>query len=153
MIIYSRIIKKLVQESFLAVQNHDYDSVLKGVAAENLTHRFAGSNSLGGVRHDKEALERWFKRVGTVLPNLQFEVTDVLVNGGPWNTTVVARWIATCKLANGDHYINPGVHIIKIRWGKAYDFDVYEDTYAVTCGLDNQARSGIDEAKAPQIQS
>ena len=116
-------------------------------------HRFAGPNSLGGIRHDKEALGRWFKRVGTVLPNLKFEVTSVLVQGGPWNTTVIARWVATCNLENGEPYVNPGIHVIKLRWGKAYDFDVYEDTFAVTAGLEKQAKSGIAEALATQIQS
>jgi hypothetical protein len=45
------------------------------------------------------------------------------------------------------------VHIIKLRWGKAYDFDVYEDTFAVTAGLEKQSQSGITEAVAPQIVS
>ena len=153
MIIYSQIVEKLTRDSFLAVQNHEYESVLKNVAANSLTHRFAGANALGGVRRDKEALGRWFQRVGTVLPDLHFDVTSVLVHGNPWNTTVVARWVATCNLANGEQYVNPGVHIIKMRWGKAYDFDVYEDTFAVTAGLEKQALSGIAEAKAPQILS
>jgi len=153
MLIYSSIVEKIVRKTFLAVQNHDYQAVLNGVSSNNLTHRFAGPNSLGGIRHDKEALGRWFKRVGTVLPELKFDVTNVLVLGGPWNTTVVARWVATCKLENGEPYVNPGIHVIKLRWGKAYDFDVYEDTFAVTVGLEKQAKSGIAEALAPQIQS
>jgi ketosteroid isomerase-like protein len=142
MIIYSQIVEKLVRKTFLAVQNHDYEAVLNGISSNNLTHRFAGPNSLGGIRHDKEALGRWFKRVGTVL-----------VHGGPRNTTVVARWVATCKLENGEPYVNPGIHVIKLRWGKAYDFDVYEDTFAVTAGLEEQSKSGIVEASAPQIRS
>ena len=73
----------------------------------------------------------------------------MLVIGGPWKTTVVARWVATNTLANGEPYVNPGVHIIKLRWGKAYDFDVYEDTFVVTDGLEKQATSGIAEASAP----
>jgi len=153
MIIYSTIVANLTRRSFTAVQEHNYDEVLKGVAPHGLTHRFAGPNSLGGVRHDKDSLGRWFKRVGTVLPDLKFEVRDVLVHGAPWNTTVVARWVATCNLANGEPYVNPGVHIIKLRWGKAYDFDVYEDTYAVTNGLEKQGKSGISEATASQIVS
>jgi ketosteroid isomerase-like protein len=143
----------MVRKTFLAVQNHDYQEVLNGVSSNNLTHRFAGPNSLGGIRHDKEALGRWFERVGTVLPELKFDVTNVLVHGEPWNTTVVARWVATCKLENGDSYMNPGIHVIKLRWGKAYDFDVYEDTFAVTVGLEKQAESGIVEAVAHQIES
>jgi len=152
-VIYSHVVEKMVRKTFLAVQKHDYQAVLAGVSSNNLTHRFAGPNSLGGIRHDKEALGRWFKRVGTVLPELKFDVTNVLVHGGPWNTTVVARWVATCTLENGEPYVNPGIHVIKLRWGKAYDFDVYEDTSAVTVGLEKQAKSGITEALAPQIQS
>lgn len=153
MIIYSRVIEKIVRKTILAVQNHDYQEVLKGVSSTNLTHRFAGPNTLGGIRHDKEALGRWFKRVGTALPNLKFEVTRVLVQGGPWNTTVIARWVATCNLENGEPYVNPGIHVIKLRWSNAYDFDVYEDTFVVTDTLEKQAKSGIAEAIAPQILS
>jgi ketosteroid isomerase-like protein len=153
MLIYSSIVERLVRKTFLAVQNHDYEYVLGGLSSRNLTHRFAGPNSLGGIRHDKEAMRRWFMRVGTVFPELEFNVTSVLVHGGPWNTTVVARWVATCTLENGDPYINPGIHVIKLRWGKAYDFDVYEDTFAVTVGLEKQAKSGIAEASAAQIVS
>ena len=61
--------------------------------------------------------------------------------------------VATCNLENGEPYVNPGIHVIKLRWGKAYDFDVYEDTFAVTAGLEKQAKSGIAEASAPQIVS
>ena len=153
MLIYSSIVEKIIRKSFQAVQDHNYDEVLKGVSSQNLTHRFAGPNSLGGIRHDKEALGRWFKRLGTVMPTLKLEVKDVVVHGGPWDTTVMVRWVATNTLANGEPYVNPGVHIIKLRWGKAYDFDVYEDTFAVTAGLEKQAQSGITEAVAPQIVS
>lgn len=151
--IYSKIVEQLVRKVFLAVQDQDYEKVLGGISSTNLTHRFAGANALGGVRHDKVALERWFNRLGTVLPELKFEVKDVIVNGGPWNTIVVARWVATCDLINGDSYTNAGIHVIKLRWGKAYDFDVYEDTFTVTAGLEKQAKSGITEALAPQIVS
>lgn len=151
--IYRRIIEKKVRETFLAVQHHEYDAVLAGVSDTDLVHHFAGNNALGGTRRDKEALGRWFRRVGTVLPELEFEIRDVLVKGPPWNTTVVARWVATTTLLNGDSYVNPGCHVIGIRWGKARSFDVYEDTQAVTAGLLKQAESGISEAAAPMIES
>jgi ketosteroid isomerase-like protein len=153
MLIYSSIVERMTRRSFQAVQDHNYGDVLKGVASRNLTHRFAGPNSLGGSRHDKDALARWFKRLGTVLPTLRLDVKDVLVHGGPRNTTVIVRWVATTTLATGEPYVNPGVHVIKLRWGKAYDFDVYEDTYVVTDALAKQAASGITEAIAPQIVS
>jgi hypothetical protein len=88
-----------------------------------------------------------------VLPDLKFDVTDVLVKGPPWNTTVVARWVATTTLLNGDNYVNPGCHVIGLKWGKAQSFDVYEDTQVVTAGLLKQSQSGIAEATAPMIES
>jgi hypothetical protein len=61
--------------------------------------------------------------------------------------------VATATLANGDPYINPGVHIITMRWGKVYSLDVSEDSQAVAAGLLKQAQSGIEEAAAPKIES
>jgi hypothetical protein len=71
----------------------------------------------------------------------------------PWQTTVIAQWVATATLANGDPYVNPGVHIISIRWGKAYALDVTEDSQAVATGLAKQAQAGIEEAVAAKIES
>ena len=102
MIIYSSIVEGIIRKSFQAVQDHNYDEVLKGVSSRNLTHRFAGPNSLGGTRHDKEAMGRWLKRLGTVMPTLKLDVKDVVVNGGPWDTTAMVRWVATNTLANGE---------------------------------------------------
>jgi ketosteroid isomerase-like protein len=150
--IYRKIITNLIVKSFENVQNHKYEELLVAIDPK-VTHHFAGDHSLGGTRHDKEALKKWFERVGRVLPNLRFEVKDVIVKGMPWNTLVIARWVATCKLENGEPYVNPGVHFIKIKWGKAYSFDVYEDSLAVSNGLKAQAISGIKEAVADKIES
>ena len=150
--IYSYFVEKLVRQSFANVQNHNYDELLK-VLAPNVTHRFAGDHALGGTRHDKEALRRWFNRLGTVLPNIQFDVKNVWVKGPPLQTTVIAQWVATATLSNGDPYTNPGVHIITMQWGKVYSLDVSEDSQAVAAGLAKQAQVGIEEAAAPKIES
>lgn len=150
--IYKKIITKLTIKTFENVQNHRYDEVLKAIDS-NVIHHFAGDHALGGTRHDKETLKKWFERLGRVLPKLKFEIKDVMVKGMPWNTLVIARWIATCKLDNGDSYINPGVHFINIRWGKAYKFDVYEDSLAVSKGLKVQAKCGKKEAVYDKIES
>lgn len=150
---YHHIIKRIVRKNFKSITEHRYDEVLKGVSNKELEHTFAGDNCLGGTRHDKESLKRWFERVGIVLPDLKFEVTDIQVKGNPAKTLVIARWTATCHLLNGDPYINKGVHFITLKWGKAVKFDVYEDTKTVSHGLDVQFESGIKEAKAPKIES
>jgi ketosteroid isomerase-like protein len=150
---YHYIIKGFVRKNFKCVQEHRYDEVLNGVSDKQLEHTFAGDNCLGGTRRDKESLKRWFERVGTVLPDLKFEITDIQVKGTPAKTLVIARWIATCNLLNGDPYLNKGVHFITLKWGKAVKFDVYEDTQTVSHGLELQFQAGIKEAKAPKIES
>jgi ketosteroid isomerase-like protein len=150
--VYSYFAAKLARRSFANVQNHNYDELFEALAP-NITHRFAGDHSLGGTRHDKETLRRWFERLGRVLPNLQFDVKHVWVKGPPWRTTLIVQWVATATLANGDPYINPGVHIIDMQWGKVLAIDVAEDSQAVAAGLAKQAKAGIAEAAAPKIES
>ena len=150
---YHYIIKGFVRKNFKCIEEHRYDEVLKGVSNEQLEHTFAGDNCLGGRRRDKESLKRWFERVGTVLPDLRFEIKDIQVKGTPAKTLVIARWSATCNLLNGDPYLNKGVHFITLKWGKAVKFDVYEDTQTVSHGLEIQFQAGITEAKAPKIES
>jgi hypothetical protein len=104
--IYSYFIEKLARQTFAHVQNHNYEEVLK-VLAPNVSHHFAGDHALGGTRHDRESVRRWFNRLGTVLPNLRFDVKNVWVKGPPWRTTVSGwrpqRWpmaIRTSTLAS-----------------------------------------------------
>jgi len=151
--IYHNYVKKLVKGNFKSIEEHRPEEVMSSISDVTLEHTFAGDNCLGGTRHDKESLKRWFERVGIVLPDLKFEVTDIQVKGNPAKTLVIARWTATCQLLNGDPYINKGVHFITLKWGKAVKFDVYEDTKTVSHGLDVQFESGIKEAKAPKIES
>jgi ketosteroid isomerase-like protein len=150
---YSRLIKKLIRRSFDDVNNHNYDELLKAVAP-NVHHRFAGAHSIGGERHDKEAMRRWLERVGRVLPNLHIKINDIWVKGGPWHTKVFVQWDATATLLNGDSsYFNRGFHVITMRWGKVYSLDVFEDSQEVARGLAIQAESGLEEAVAEQIVS
>ena len=151
--IYPNYVKKLVRSNFKSIEEHRPEEIMSGISDITLEHTFAGDNSLGGTRHDKESVLRWFKRVNIVLPELKFEVTDIQVKGGPANTLVIARWTATCQLLNGEPYENKGVHFITLKWGKAVKFDVYENTKVVSHGLDVQFEAGIKEAKAPKIVS
>jgi ketosteroid isomerase-like protein len=150
--IYSYFAEKLARQSFANVQNRNYDEVLKALAP-NVTHYFAGDHALGGTRHERESVRRWLNRLGTVLPNLRFDVKNVWVKGPPWRTTVIVQWVATATLANGDPYVNRGAHIITMQWGKVYSFYAYEDSQAVATGLAKQAQAGIKEAAAPKIES
>jgi hypothetical protein len=57
-------------------------------------------------------------------------------------------------LLNGDDsYLNRGLHVITMRWGKVCALDVFEDSQEVARGLATQAASGLKEAVAEQIES
>jgi ketosteroid isomerase-like protein len=150
--LYGYFVKNFVRQNFINVQNHKYDEVM-GAIVPNVTHHFAGDHALGGTRHDAVALRQWFERLGRVLPNLQFEIKNMWVKGMPWHTTVIVQWVATMQLKNGDPYVNPGIHVIDLRWGKVYSLDVSEDSQAVAEGLAKQAEAGIKEATAGKIES
>jgi hypothetical protein len=116
--LYSYFVKKLIRQSFEDVNNHRYDELLRRL--HHVHHRFAGAHSIGGERHDKEAMRRWLGRVGRVLPNLHIKVNDIWVKGGPWYTKVFVQWEATTTLLNGDSStFNRGLHVITMRWGKS----------------------------------
>ena len=95
---------------------------------------------IGGERHDKETLRRWFERLGRVQPNLHLKVNNIWVKGWPWHTTVFVQWDGTATLLNGDaSYFNRGLHVITLRWGRIYALDVFEDSQEAARGLAAQA--------------
>jgi ketosteroid isomerase-like protein len=149
---YHMIVEKIARKNFERVNRNDYTALLNDCDPK-IRHRFGGDHALGGERHDREALRRWFERLGRTLPNLQLNVHDVWVKGWPHNTTIILRWQASATLNDGSPYRNRGVHIIKMRWGKVTDIDANEDSQAVVQGLAIQARNGIPEAAAEPILS
>lgn len=149
---YGRIVERICRQAFAAVNRHDYDVLLR-MCRPDITHRFGGDHALGGTRHTREGLARWFQRLGRVMPTLQLHIEDVWVKGGPWNTVAVIRWTATGQPLDGGPYQNHGVHIVEMRWGKAFSIDANEDSQAVADMLRRQAACGLDEALAPPIET
>lgn len=149
---YHTIVKRIAVKNFERVNQRDFDSLLKD-CAPNVHHRFGGNHALGGERHGREALGRWFGRLVRIGTKLHLKVTDVWVKGLPHNTTIIMRWTATDELPDGSPYHNHGVHIIKMRWGKVVDIDANEDSQAVADSLKLRAAYGMEEASAPPILS
>ncbi|MGH9810932.1 MAG: nuclear transport factor 2 family protein, partial [Terriglobia bacterium] len=85
--LYSYIVEKEIRKTFDHVNNHRWEEAVKAVAPQ-VHHRVSGAHALGGERHDKEALRRWFERLGRVLPNLHLTISNIWVKGWPWHTTV-----------------------------------------------------------------
>jgi ketosteroid isomerase-like protein len=116
-------------------------------------HCFGGDHAIGGERHDREALRRWFERLARVLPNLHLKINNIWVQGWPWHTMVFVQWDGTATLLNGDGYFQHAIHVITLRWGKIAALDVFEDSQAVDRALLAQAAAGLGEAAAEPILS
>jgi ketosteroid isomerase-like protein len=149
---YHAIVKRIATRNFERVNDHDYEALLKDCAPD-IHHRFGGNHPLGGERHDKEALRRWFQRLGRLGPSLRLTVRDVWVKGLPHNTVIVIRWTGEQTLPDGSPYENHGVHIVRMRWGKIVDIDANEDSQVVAESMQVFAAHGVDEALAPPIIS
>ena len=60
--IYGLIVKRRIRQSFEQVNNREWDELLESIAP-NVHHRFLGTHAIGGERHDRDTLRRWFERL------------------------------------------------------------------------------------------
>lgn len=151
--LYSHFVEKSIRQSFDHVNNHRWDEVVKAVVPQ-VHHRLSGAHALGGERHDKEALRRWFERLGRVFPTLHLTVGNIWVKGWPWHTTVFAEWDASATLlSGGSSYTNRGLHVFTLRWGRVYALEEFFDSEAAARALAAQATAGLKEAVADPIAS
>ena len=149
---YHAIVKQIARKNFERVNQKDFDALVKDCVPD-VHHRFYGSHALSGERHDREAVRRWFERLGRLAPELTLTVHDVWVKGLPHDTTIIMRWSAKDTRIDGSPYRNHGVHILKMRWFKIVDIDAYEDSQAVAENLKLQAAHAVEEAAEAPIVS
>lgn len=151
--LYTYIVKTKIRQTFDHVNNHRWDEAVKAVAPQ-VHHRVSGDHALGGERHNTEDMRRWFERLGRVLPTLHITVNKIWVTGWPWHTTVFVQWDGAATLSNGDaSYVNRGLHVFTLRWGRVYALEEFQDSQAAARGLAAQAEVGLKEAVAEPIVS
>jgi ketosteroid isomerase-like protein len=148
---YHAIVRTNVRKLFEALNRSDIDYVVAGLASR-FEHIFSGDHTLGGVRHTKPAIRRWFERLFRVLPELKFEIKHIAVSGWPWRTTVVVEWRDYATLADGTPYVNDGAHAIQIAWGKVVVLHAYLDTQVLIDAMRKMVAAGVAEATAPKIE-
>ena len=119
--------------------------------APDVHHVFPGDNALGGERHSREAMRRWFERVYKLFPELHFEVRNVAVKGWPWDMMVAVEWADHGRARDGVPYENQGAHWIRLQGGKATYIHAYLDTDKVTAICRRLAADGVEEAAAEPI--
>ncbi len=148
---YHAIVRRSVAQVFAALSRGDYEVALAGMAPR-FEHIFSGSHPIGGTRHTAEGMRRWFERLYRLNRNLSFTIKQIAVSGMPWNTTAIVEWRDTATLASGEPYVNDGVHVIRMRWGKVVSLHAYLDTEVFADACRRMADQGIDEAAAAPIE-
>jgi ketosteroid isomerase-like protein len=148
---YHAIVRKRVGELFDAVSRGDAEPVLHTFARQ-FEHSFLGDHALGRSRRTLAATRRWYERLYRLLPDIRFEVRQIWVSGGPWNTLVLAEWDETNSGTDGVRTNNHGVHVMHLRWGRATRLAICPDTAGLKATLDRLALAGNAEAEAPPIE-
>jgi ketosteroid isomerase-like protein len=150
--VYRALVRRRVAGVFAALSAGDWRATLADVAP-GVHHVFPGDHPLGGERHDRDALARWFERLDRLFPGHEFEVREIAVHGWPWSTWAAVRWTATLRPASGERYVNEGAHWIGIRWGKVHALHAFLDTQAVARACEQMAGAGVAEATSAPITS
>src|SRR2546428_2895443 len=125
--VYHAIVRRRARAPFDSVSRADFPAVLRGVA-DDVHHVFAGDHALGGERHDKEALSRWFERLRRLFPGLRLEVKEVVAKGWPWRTVIAVEWVGRATLQDGEPYLNAGTHVMRLRSGRIVYIQACEDS-------------------------
>ena len=147
---YHALVRRRVRRIFDELNRGNYPAVVAG-ARDDVHHVFAGDHPLGGERHSRAGLERWFERVYRLFPGLRFEVKEVAASGPPWRTVAAIEWVAHADPPTGRPYLNTGAHVLRIRWGKATHIHAYEDSQTVAEACRLMAERGVEEAAAPPV--
>ena len=104
---------------------------------------FPGSNSLGGCYKTTSEARTFFERMVAMFPNLHLDLQCITIRGWPWHTTVIVEWTDHATATDGEPYVNDGVEVIHIRWGKLTGMRIYLDTAKVDEVERRLARKGI----------
>jgi ketosteroid isomerase-like protein len=147
---YKTIARRKARGTFDNLSAGDWRAAL-GDVAPDVHHVFPGDNALGGERHSREAMERWFERVFVLFSGLHFEVKQIAVKGWPWDMWVAVEWIDRAEPRDGVPYENEGAHWIRLQRGKATYIHAYLDAEKVTATCERLAAAGLEEAAAPPI--
>lgn len=147
---YHRIVASRVRSVFDQINAGNWEAMVDGLAPQ-FCYRFYGDHALGGERRTAAAMRRWWERASRLLPDLTFQVREVLVTGPPWATRVGVRLRVTGHLPDGEPYQNVVHQFVHLRWGRVTRIWTLEDTAVLRHNLDRVAASGVAEAHAPPI--
>lgn len=147
---YHAIVQRKVEALFAAISAGDAQPVLDGLAPR-FEHFFLGDHALGGRRTTLAATQAWYERLYRLLPDISFELRAIRIAGSPWNTLVSIDWLES-NSAGGVRTHTPGVHVVRLAWGRMTYLGIYPDTTGLVATLERLHAAGVAEAKAEKIE-
>jgi len=142
---YHAIMKSKVRGVFKSLSNGNFAPVLSSLAPK-FEHWFSGDHALSGLRTSMSITRAWYERLYRIFPDLHFDLNHMVVQGGPWDTTVTIQWTDHFTLRTGEQRSNCGAHIIHFKWAKADSVRVYCDTKLLLDSLAVQSQNGVADA-------
>jgi ketosteroid isomerase-like protein len=124
---YHALVRHKVRALWRTVGSGGYRQAV-ALAAPDVRFRFLGDGPMKADVRGREAFAAWFERFEEAFPGLRLTLTDVVVGGPPWNTTVATRLRVRGTLADGSPYENEAMQWIRLRWGRMVEDTVLEDT-------------------------
>lgn len=134
---YHAIVRNRVRKLWARVGTGDYRPAVD-MAAPDLVFDFKGDTAISARLTGAMAFEQWFVELFELFPGLRLRLTDVVVRGWPWRTTVVVRLAISATLADGTAYANQAVQWVALRWGRMVVDEVFEDTLALHRAIERQ---------------
>lgn len=149
---YHLIVKKIVTNSFRQLSQGNYHTATD-LMSEKCHYHFIGRHALGGQRHNRILIIKWFERFLRILPGFQFVPATVLVKGWPWETVVVVKLKVSWKRPDGHSYENVALQMMTLKWFKAVNILTVDDSQAFGELLTELAHKfGVAEAAAAPIE-
>jgi ketosteroid isomerase-like protein len=147
---YHAVVRRRIRRLFDAVNRGDAEPVL-ALFATRFEHSFLGDHALGGSRQTLPATRRWYERLYRLLPDIHFDLRRIAVSGTPWNTIVVIEWDESNSGTDNVRTYNRGIHVVRLRWGRATQLIICPDTVGLQATLDRLYAAGNVEALAAPI--
>jgi len=147
---YHGIVRRRVKQLFDAINHGNAEPVLRQFAGR-FEHSLVGDHALGGSRRTLAATRQWYERLYRLLPDIRFDLGQIAVSGGPWNTIAVVEWEETNSGTDNVRTYNRGIHVVHLRWGRATRLIICPDTTGLKATLDRLYATGNLEAMAAPI--
>ncbi len=137
---YHAIIKRLVRRGYEHISRGEFEPVTK-LFTSSAVFRFSGDHAMGGERRGPDEVRAWFEFVGRLFRDFRLEPLEIVVDGWPWNTCVAVRFRVHATLPDGAAYGNEGMQFLRLRWGRAVEDFLYEDTQKLAKELERMGAS------------